>query len=147
MTDRTPLDDVEFLARSPHRVRVLECLQYEARTRAELHDETAISQPPLGRVLGGLQQRNWVEKQDQEYSLSALGQVLAEEFEDLLEIVENIQELSDVVGFLPLERVDFDLRLLGDATISKPKPNDVLVHIRRAEELLSEADHLRVLTP
>ena len=147
MTDRTPLDDIEYLARSRHRVSVLECLESGACTRAALHDETEISQPTLGRVLAGLQTRNWVAQHGQEYSLTSLGRLLAEEFADLLETVETIQELSDLTSVLPIEQLDFDIRLLGDATITTAKPTDVLSHIRRAEDLLSEADSIRVLTP
>lgn len=147
MSDRTPLDDVEFLARSQHRVSVLETLHSGTRTRAELHDETEISQPTLGRVLTGLRDRNWVAQDGQEYSVTPLGRILAENFADLLKTVDTIQELSDVVDVLPTDRMGFDLRLLGEATITKAEPNDVLVHIRRAEVLLADAEDIRVLTP
>jgi hypothetical protein len=76
-----------------------------------------------------------------------MGELLAEEFQDLLETVETVQELGDVIGFLLTEGMDFDIRLFGEATVTKPKSNDVLAHIRRAEVLLSDATHLRVLTP
>ncbi|MDX1745722.1 MAG: hypothetical protein R3324_07280 [Halobacteriales archaeon] len=147
MTDRTPLDDVEFLARSNHRVSVVETLQSGARTRADLRDETGISQPTLGRILTGLRDRNWIRQDGQAYSLTPLGRMLAESFSALLETVETIQELSDVVAVLPDDYLGFDLRLLREATITEAEPNDVLVHIRRAEQMLADADDVRVLTP
>lgn len=41
--------------------------------------------------------------------------------------------------------MDFDLRRFGSATITTPHPSDVLRHVRRAEEVLSDAENLLVL--
>ncbi|WP_411965578.1 helix-turn-helix transcriptional regulator [Haloferax sp. YSMS24] len=146
MTNRTPLDDVEFLARSAHRVEVLQTLTSGARTRPELRDETGISQPTLGRVLGSLQERNWVEQNGREYVLTAFGELVAEEFSDLLDTVETVQRLGEIISLLPTEQMDFDVRLFGDATVTTPTTGDVFRHIRRVETLVYDADHLRLLS-
>lgn len=145
MSTRTPLDDVEFLARSPHRVEVLKTLSTGPWTRPDLRDETGISQPTLGRVLGSLRDHNWVEQRGREYALTSLGELLVEEFGNLLDTVETIQLLGDVVQLLPTEEMDFDIRRLGSATITTPATGDVLRHVRLAEELFYEADDLRIL--
>lgn len=147
MSTPDPLEDVDFLARSPHRVRVLEELRSGPRTRPDLHEETGISQPTLGRVLGALEDRDWVERRGREYALTGFGELLAGQFADLLDTVEVVQDLGDVARYLPTERMDFDLRAFADATVTRPTTNDVLAHVRRGEELLADADHLRVLTP
>ncbi|WP_458208108.1 helix-turn-helix transcriptional regulator [Haladaptatus sp. NG-SE-30] len=147
MSTPDPLDDVAFLARSPHRVGVLEILAEGRMTRRDLHDETGISQPTLGRILEPFRDRNWVERRGQEYALTAWGNLLADDFGDLLETVESIQRLSDVVQQLPIDEMDFDVREFRDATLTKPTAGDAFRHVRRLEELFFGADHARLLSP
>jgi predicted transcriptional regulator len=143
----SPLDDVEFLARSSHRVVVVQLLQKGPWTRPDIHEETGISQPTLGRVLGSLVDRNWVEQVGREYQFTPVGALVAEEFIDLLDTLETFHQLGDVIDFLPVDRLDLDVRSLGGATVTAPEPSDVLKHIRRLEELVFDADRVRILTP
>jgi predicted transcriptional regulator len=144
MPSPTSLDDVAFLARSPHRVEVLQTLADGPMTRRDLHEETGISQPTLGRILEPFRERNWMERDGQEYALTAWGELLVDEFEGLLDTVETIQQLGDLIQLLPIDQMDFDIRRFGSATITTPQTGDVLRHVRRAEELLSEADRVRI---
>lgn len=146
MPSSDPLDDVAFLARSPHRVQVLQTLAEGSRSRPDIHEVTGIPQPTLGRVLDGFEDRNWVEQEGREYALTAMGDLVVEEFQDLLDTVETVQRLDDVVGLLPTEQMDFDVQRLGSATITTPETGDVLGHVRRGEELIAEAEHVRILT-
>ncbi|WP_255195724.1 helix-turn-helix transcriptional regulator [Halorarius litoreus] len=141
----TPLDDVSFLARSDHRVEVLRTLAPGARSRPELHAETEIPQPTLGRVLGSFEDRNWVERRNGEYALTAAGALVAAEFTDLLDTVETVQRLGDVLVQLPTDEMAFDVRAFADATVWTPEPGDTLSHIRRMEETWLEADRKRLL--
>lgn len=145
MTEQSPLDVVEFLARSPHRVEVLRRLHEGPWDRPALHDETGISQPTLGRVLGSLEEQHWVDRRGREYGLTPLGALLVEEFEDLLDTVETIQKLGEVVPLLPTDEMDFDLRRLGSAAILTPQTGDVLRHVRRVQALFDGADRLTLL--
>ena len=146
MVATSPVDHVEFLARSPHRVEVLERLREGPWTRPDLHAETGISQPTLGRVLGSLQDRNWVERDGRAYVLTAFGAIVAEEFAGLLSTMATVDRLGDVVPLLPADLLDFDLRRLADARITTPETGDPLRHVRRVEELVYGADHLRLLS-
>jgi predicted transcriptional regulator len=146
MTDRTPLDDVEFLARSAHRVEVLQTLASGPWTRPDLHDKTGISQPTLGRVLGSLEERHWVERDGREYVLTAFGELVVKDFSGLLGTVETVQRLGEVIPLLPTEQMDFDARLFCDATVTTPTTGDVFRHVRRVETLVYDADHLRLLS-
>jgi len=145
MTTPTPLDDIDFLARSAHRVRVLRTLAEGPRTRPDLHEETGVSQPTLGRVLGSFGERNWVERRGREYALTPFGDLLVEAFEDLLDTVETVQRLGDVLGQLPTGEMEFDLREFRDATVHTPDSGDTLSHIRRMEEVWLGADRARLL--
>lgn len=145
MTNRTPLEDVEFLARSSHRVDVLRTLTSGPSTRADLHDETGISQPTLGRALQSLQERGWIESSGGEYALTAVGEFVTAGFVELLDSVETVQHLDAAFEHLPTDRMDFDLRAFADARILTPEPSDPFRHVRRVEELVYGADHLRLL--
>ncbi|WP_435156495.1 helix-turn-helix transcriptional regulator [Haladaptatus sp. DFWS20] len=147
MSTPDPLDDVAFLARSPHRVGVLKILADGPMTRRDLHDDTGISQPTLGRILEPFRDRNWVERRGQEYALTPWGHLLAEDFGELLNTVESIQRLSDVVQQLPTDEMNFDIREFRDATITTPESGDAFGHLRRLEELFFGADRARLLSP
>lgn len=140
MTRRTPLDDVDFLARSPHRVRVLGDLSGGPRTRRDIQATTEISQPTLGRVLGGFEDRGWVTRDGRDYALTPVGSLVADAFTDLYETVETAQHIQTVAPYLPVEALDFDLELLGEATITTPEPPNVMAHIQRGAELVGSAD-------
>lgn len=141
----SPLDDVSFLARSVHRVEVLRTLASGPRSRPELHEVAGIPQPTLGRILGGFEDRAWVERDGREYALTPLGGLVFEAFEELLDTVETVQRLGDVLVQLPTDEMDFDIREFADATIWVPEPGDTLSHIRRMEEVWFEADNTRLL--
>lgn len=145
MANRTPLDDLEFLARSPHRVRVLKELTNSPKTRQELHEVTDVSQPTLGRILGSCQDRGWLSKDGQEYALTPFGALLAEEFADLLDTVETMQRLQTIAPYLPLDEMDFDLRSFREATITTPHSPDVYAYVHRGERLIREAEQIRWL--
>lgn len=140
-----PIDDIAFLSRSNHRVRVLGELRDEGRTRRELRDLTGISQPTIGRILEGFEERAWIAKNGGGYELTAFGRLLAEEFETFKDTVWAIQQLRDLAPRLPLDEMDFDLRRLGDATVTTPKPTDATAHVRREGELLERTDRVRFL--
>jgi predicted transcriptional regulator len=145
MPSPTPLDDIAFLARSSHRVAVLDVLADGPRTRGEIREATEISQPTLTRILGGFEDRSWVEKRGQNYGLTPFGSLLGEEFGTLHETVETMHRLETIGPHLPLGEMEFDVRLLRDATITLPRPPDVYAHLRRGEDLVSAASRVRWL--
>jgi predicted transcriptional regulator len=145
VTAPTPRDDVAFLARSAHRVEVLRTLAEGALPRPALHEATGVPQPTLGRVLGAFEDRSWVERRGREYALTPFGELVAEEFEDLLDTVGTVQRLGDALRQLPTDEMDVDVRAFADATVREPEPGDTLSHIRRMEEAWFEADRTRLL--
>ena len=97
-------------------------------------------------MLGSLQDHDWVEQNGQEYALTAFGEIIAAEFTTLLETVETVQQLAHVARSLPTDQMDFDIRQFDDATITTAAPGDPYRHVRRVEELVYDADHLRLLS-
>jgi predicted transcriptional regulator len=141
-----PLDDIAFLARSAHRVAVLRTLAAAPSPRPDLHAETGIPQPTLGRILGDFEDRHWVERRSPEYALTSFGALVVDEFDDLVNTVETVQKLGDVIGGLPTNRMDFSVHRFGSATITTPQTGDVFRHVRRAEELINGAARVKLLT-
>jgi hypothetical protein len=139
-----PLDDIAYLARSDNRVTVLEALGKQARTRRELHETTGISQPTLGRILGGFEDRAWVRKNGKTYELTRFGELVATDFAQLMDTAEAVQRLRSLEPSLPLDDLDFDIRLLTQGTITTPRPTDASAHFRRERELLEQKADPRV---
>lgn len=140
-----PLADVDFLARSEHRVAVLELLADGPHTRRDLHEATGISQPTLGRVFGDFEDRHWVERRGHEYVLTAAGELVWTAFDDLLDTVETIQRLDGVSEYLPMEELGLDLRVFADATVTRPEPGRALAHVSRLEELWYGSTRARIV--
>ena len=144
----TPLDDIAYLARSTNRVAALTRLAEGSHTRRELHEATGISQPTLGRLLDGFEDRGWAtldRTSDRTYELTPFGEVLAAEFDTLRRTVGTMQRFRALAPHLPLDGMEFDLRHFADATITFPSASDATAHLRREDELIAEADSVRFL--
>ncbi len=147
-SDPSPLEDVAYLARSAHRVTALRRLADGSMTRQELVAATDISQPTLGRLLDGFEERDWVtcdRTNGRRYELTAFGELVADEMDQLLTTVGTMQRFRAVAEDLPLDRMDFDLRRFADAEITVPSPTDATAHMRREDELIAQADDVRFL--
>jgi predicted transcriptional regulator len=140
------LAEIEFLALSSNRVEVLRSLATERRTRRELAAATGASQATLGRILSDFEDRSWIRREGGEYVATATGRLVAEGFTDLLEILETEAELRDVVRYLPTHAMDFDLRRLGDATVTAPSQTRPNAPVQRVLDLLDDADEIRVFS-
>lgn len=141
-----PLDQIRFLASSENRVQVLTHLRDVPADREDLSDQLGISRSTLSRVLTGLEGRHWIEQHGSECEITPLGACFADEFTSLVEAVETMQKFEGVVDYLPIDEVDFELTRLRDATVTTPTQTDPGAPLRRAKELLDEADEFRFLT-
>ena len=104
-------------------------------TRSELHDETDISQPTLGRILGSFQDRHWLERHGATYSLTLRGQLIATQFADLLDVFETVQELPAIANFDPLLELGFETDWLARVNVTtSADPADSYAHIRHARK-------------
>lgn len=144
-TSDSSIADVAFLARSDHRVCVLGELAAGDRTRTELREATGIIQPTLGRILTDFEDRGWLRREGSTYSLTPFGALLAEQFAELVAVVDTMREFRDVARRLPLDEMDVDLRRFGRARITTPSETDAMAHLRREEELAEGAESLRHL--
>lgn len=140
------LSEIEFLALSPNRVAVLRRLAQEPHTRPELARATGASQATLGRIIRDFQARSWIRRADGAYVTTATGNLVADGFLDLLEIMQTEGKLRDIVPYLPADALGFDLRRLDDATVTTPSRTKPNAPVQRVLDLLQDADAVRAFS-
>ncbi|WP_128904296.1 helix-turn-helix transcriptional regulator [Halorubrum amylolyticum] len=141
------IDAVAFLARSKHRVRVLELLTDGPRTREDLAAGTDATRVTLSRILGDLEDRGWIEHDhaDRSYALTRFGRLVFGDFSRLLGTVSVGREHPDLVNRLPTEWFGFDLRCLEDAERVAAADADPLSAARVVANAIREASSCRSL--
>lgn len=141
-----PLEEIEFLTRSPNRIRVLETLSSGPHTRGELEGAVEASQPTLARILRDFEDRGWAENDGETYETTHLGAFVASGFASLLSIMRTEAKLRDVAGLLPMDQFGFGLERLEDARIVTPTQADPGKPLNRATELASGAETHRIVS-
>lgn len=119
----SPLEDIEFLARSEHRVDALRRLRRGSADRDDLRTATGASKATVARLLNEFEERNWVVRDGHEYELTDLGRFVTDEFLRLVDRVETEHALRDVWQWFPTDLPGFTVELFTDAVISSPDPD------------------------
>lgn len=136
------LETVEYLARSPSRVRVLDAIRDAPRTRAELKEMTDVSRVTLSRILANFEDRGWIERTNGGYVATPEGSFVATELAGLLANIETLDHLDGAMRWLPFEEFDFDLTRLRDAEVATSSWGDHTAQIRRVAELIHGSDRI-----
>ncbi|WP_433633135.1 helix-turn-helix transcriptional regulator [Halomicrococcus sp. NG-SE-24] len=142
-TTSTPLDDVEFLARSDHRVTTLAALARWPQSRADLRAITGVSQSTIGRTLRAFEDRHWIRRDEQHYEATQLGAFIAAGMWELVDRVETEQTLRNVWQWLPSEASGFTVDMVSDAVVTVAEADDPYRPVTRFLSLLRETDRLR----
>lgn len=143
-----PIEDIEFLTRSHNRVRILGMLQEAGSLdKHTITDRLDASRTTAKRNLDALVERGWVRNADGEYTITAPGALVSEDFLDLTESIRTARRLAPVTKWMPDATFGFDLRELADARITPSVPDDPYAPIDRYVEALSNARTVRVLLP
>lgn len=145
-TDPIP-DDIGFLARSSARFELLDALVESPRSRRELADRIAVSRPTLSRLLGELDERDWIDGTNGRYGATSRGRSVAIAFDQLLSNLAAADALEGVLGWLPIEAFDFDLARLHDAAVVAADWDDPTASIHHVAELVRGADRARIAGP
>lgn len=139
----SPLEDVEFLSRSAHRVAVLDALADGRRERGALRAETGASDPTIGRILGDFEDLGWVAREGHAYALTDPGAFVAEHFARLLDRVATERRLRDVWRWLPGELDGFTIDLVADAVVTTVEPGDPYAPANRCASFYPKTDQVR----
>lgn len=141
----SPLDTIEYLARSEHRVEVLGSICTAPRTREEIRDTADASRVTVGRIIADLEERDWIVRTGRRYEATPRGAFVAAEFIRLMRNLETFEALPPVSEWFPDDEPAFDLCLLDDATVVTADEGDLIAPIRRGLELIERSDHLRAV--
>ena len=142
-TTSPPLDDIEFLARSDHRVTVLAALARRPQSRADLLAMTGVSQSTIGRTLRAFENRHWIRRDGQYYEATQLGVFVAAGMQELIDRVETEQALRDVWQWLPSEASGFTIEMISDALVTVAEADNPYRPVDRFMSLLRETDQFR----
>jgi predicted transcriptional regulator len=137
------VEEMEYLARSAHRVGVLTALSEESCDRAELCEATGASPATMSRVIGDFEERGWIVRDGRTYELTRLGEFVTEELVDFCESLATERKLRDVWRWLPSEMSRFDVDLFEDAVVSYPGPGYPSQPLERIAELVGGTESLR----
>jgi predicted transcriptional regulator len=137
--------ELDFLTRSENRVTVLGLLATRPYDERELVETTEISRTTIGRILEAFSERGWIKATDGGYTTTRFGDLLAADYERFRESMELARRLAPYRHLLPVEEMDFDLRLLTEAKVTDPDRLDTLQSVDRWAELIRQSDHVRFL--
>ncbi|ELY68115.1 helix-turn-helix transcriptional regulator [Natrinema versiforme] len=139
------IEGAAFLARSAHRVRVLELLSSGPRTRETLLSGTDVTRVTLSRILGDLTDRGWIERDhaDDRYAITDTGAAVYDDFERLLETITVGQRCPEVLDALPTEWFGFELRCLADCDTVATDSADPLSGMRVIANAVGRATTVR----
>lgn len=140
-----PLDTIEYLARSEHRVEVLDAIRSKPRTREEIRSLADASRVTVGRIIADLEERGWIVRTGQRYEATPRGEFVAAEFTRLMRNLESFESLPPVVEWIPGAQPTFDLCHLADATVVSADESDLIAPIRRALDLIARSENLRII--
>ncbi|OAQ51304.1 hypothetical protein HTG_17355 [Natrinema mahii] len=141
------VEAVAFLARSEHRLRVLDLLADNARSRARLLERMDATRVTLGRILGDLEDRRLVRRTnpDRRYELTTFGEFVHRDFTRLLRTVSVGQTYPELVSRLPTDWFEFDLRCLVDSEHVRGKSPDPLAAARVVANALKNGSSCEAL--
>lgn len=142
---KSPLEDIEFLARSKHRVAALDAVAERPRTRADLREMTGVSQSTIRRTLRTFEDRHWIRKDGYQYEATQLGAFVATGMRECIDRFETERKLRDVWQWLPTETSGFSIEMGADAVVTVAEIDDPYQPVNRFVSLLRETDHFRTV--
>ena len=139
------IQDIEFLARSEHRVTALEALAECRHDRRDLRAVTGASDPTIGRLLRDFEDRAWIVRDGPFYELTPLGEFVTDRFLELREGMRTGETLREVWHWLPREMEEFAVEDFQDVVVAYPGPNYPYEPVERVTHLLESTDAIRGL--
>lgn len=141
------IDDIEFLASSPCRVRILDMLSREGRLAGtELDERLDASRATVKRNLEVLAERGWIQRVNGAYAATLLSEEIAEDFATLAETMTVATHLEPFAAALPAT-FDGDLEDLAGADVTISDHTDPYATVDRHVAAMRAADHYRALLP
>jgi predicted transcriptional regulator len=140
------LDDIQFLANSENRIRVLSALIHGSASRRQLQEETGVPRSSAARVLEEAETRGWVGSNGSEYWITPRGEAMVAEIQQSIATTEGINHLGKAIKWLPEPVSDLDFRHFTDARITLPTQENPTAAFDRGLDLISGSSSYRGLT-
>lgn len=137
------LEDIEFLARSEHRVDAIRTLRAGPADRDDLRAATDASKATVSRLLNEFEDRNWIVRDGHEYELTDPGEFVADEFLRLVDRMETEHALRGVWQWFPTDLPGWTMSLFADAVITVPETTSPYQSLSRHVELVDSARTIR----
>ena len=137
------MDDIAFLTRSETRVGVLRAIDDRPRDRRDIATATDTPRSTLSRTLSELEDRDWIERNEQFYETTTAGALVIEQFVPLLDTMKVLQTLGEAVELLPLDETDFPVQRLAGSEFVTPTGLNPTAPFDYGVERLRTADQFR----
>ncbi|KAB1192289.1 transcriptional regulator [Haloferax sp. MBLA0076] len=138
----TPVEDIEFLARSAHRVNALGALAAGPQSREDLREAIGASNATVGRLLNEFDKRTWISRDGHRYELTPLGEFIATGFFDLVERFETEHSIRDIWQWFPAG-LGFTIDMFSGSTITLQDERNPYCPNSRYAELIETSESLR----
>ena len=142
------LADIECLARSQNRLRILQRLSESPCSSAELRQELGIPRTTLRRNLIELEEKHWIRTSPTAecYRIAPPGQLFLEKFHELLEVTQVADRLGSFLDRFPAE-IPAGVECLRACRITRPGTHDPHAPMNRLLTLIDDASILRGFVP
>jgi predicted transcriptional regulator len=141
----SPLSDIEYLARSAHRVTALSALARRPQSRADLLEITGVSQSTIGRTLRDFEDREWIHRDGRYYEETQLGSFVVAGMQELIDRLDTEQTFRDIWRWLPTEASGFTLEMWADAVVTTAESADPYRPVNQFLSLLQDTDRFRFI--
>jgi predicted transcriptional regulator len=138
----TPVEDIEFLARSDHRVNALGALAAGPQSRDDLRAVIGASNATVGRLLHEFAKRTWIRRDGHRHELTPLGEFIADGFFDLVERFQTERSIRDIWQWFPTD-LGFTIEMFSGATVTLQDERNPYCPNSRYAELVETSGSLR----
>lgn len=139
----TAQDHIEFLVSSWNRLDILHEIASAPKTRNDLKERTDIARITLSRILADLEDRQWIRRNNDHYEATKTGKYAATELTRLVKNFQTLDHLGETVDWLHINRFEFDLHHLQDATVTTPTWDDFTAQTATIIEQVSASSRVR----
>jgi len=92
-----------------------------------------------------MEEKGWIRSDGWQYELTPLGETMQEMLAQAIDTTASVQDLNQVIEWIPTEAMDVPLDQFGGATVSVANQNDPTQPAREFGKLRNDGTHIRIL--
>lgn len=142
------IENIEFLARSPNRVQILETLAEVGHAeKDELRTTVEADRTTVTRNLSALEDRGWIRTVNPTCTITPAGRDLVEDFQALVRTADVAARFQHFFRWIAADEFDLDIQALADAELFVPEPADPYTTVNQHVTTIENAEYVRALLP